>query len=94
MRAFRALKFYVESLGEILSQEVGGTRLQGFIILQQCFNTVGFHGTGKALRLRFKPGFNRHGHIIFGEGSVHFQHLFGLLNGLFFCGMSRVAFLP
>ena len=84
----------VESLGEVLAQEVAGAALKGLAVLHHRLDGVGVERTGETLRLALHALNDGNGHPLFGKLGVDLQHLLSLLLSLLAGGVSRVAFLP
>ena len=79
---------------EVLTEEMGGSRLQGFAVLHHSFDAHGVHRPGKPFSFRFAPLDHRHGQVFFRHTCISITHLFGPFNGLFAGGMRSVPFLP
>ena len=85
---------HVERLGEILSQKMRRTALQGLAVLHQRLDGQRILGARKPLVGRFVAYDDRNRHPLFGEFLVYVDHLFCLLDSLLARGMRRMALLP
>ena len=88
------LEFDFLGSGEVLPEEVGGPRLQGFAVLHHGFDRIRGDGSRKAFAGRFFPFDDRHGHLRLGEVGIHVEHFHRLFAGLGLGGVGRVALLP
>ena len=87
-------ELHLERFGKILPQKVRCTGLEGFSVLHHSLDAQRIVGPGKAFVSGFGAADHGHGHPLFGEGGVDFQHLPGF--GLCFLGggVGGVALLP
>ena len=84
----------LEGLGEVLSEEVGGTALQSLTILHHGLDGVGVEGTGETLGLTLHTLNHRYCHPLFSKLGIDLQHLLCFLFGFLTGGVSGVALLP
>ena len=87
-------ELHVESLSEVLSQEMAGAALQSFSVLHHGLYGVGIQSSGKALGLALHTLYHGHGHVLLCKGGIHLQHLLGALLSFLPCGMGSMSFLP
>ena len=80
--------------GEVLSEEVGRTGLDGFPVLDHGLDAEGLDGTGETFACAFLAGDDGEREVIASEGLVDFEHLLGFFTGFLFGFVSGVAFLP
>ena len=84
----------VESLGEAVTEVVGGTGLQCLTVVHQSLDAVGSLGTGELVALGLATLDNGHSQILLTELGVDVQHLLGLDDGLLGGGVDGVTLLP
>ena len=87
-------ELHLESLGEVLPQEVAGAGLEGLAVLHHGLDAEGVERTGKTLVGALMALDDGHGHILLGKLGIHIEHLAGLGLGILAGGMGGVAFLP
>ena len=87
-------ELHLESLAEVLSQEMAGAALQGLAVLHHRLDGIGIQGSGEALCFALHALNDGHGHIVLCKLSIDLEHQLSTLLSLFASGMSRVAFLP
>ena len=87
-------KGYVESLSEILTQEVGCAALKCLAILHHCLDGVGLKCTGETFSGTLDTADHGNCHEILGEIAIYMKHTDSLLFSLLTCGVSSVTLLP
>ena len=87
-------ELHVKCLGEILTQEVACTRLQGLTVLHHGFDGVGLESTCKALVGSLDTLNDGDSHVFLSKVGIDVEHLDGLSLGLFLSGMGSVTLLP
>ncbi len=85
---------YIESLGEVLSEEVRGAALQSLAVLHQRLYGVGILRSGETFVGALASDDYRHAHIILDERLVYAYHFLCLGYRLFARFVSRMALLP
>ena len=84
----------VESLTEVLPQEMGSSSLQGFSILHHRLDCISIQSAGETLALRLHAFYYWHCHIILGEVRVNLLHLLSFYLRFLTGSVSGMAFLP
>ena len=87
-------KLHIESLTEVLTEEVRRTALQRLAVLHHRFDGVGVECAGKTLGGTLHAAHHGDGEHVFGKIGIDVEHLLGACFGLFAGGVRRVAFLP
>ena len=86
--------FHIESLGEILSKEMGRTSLQGLAILHQSLDTIGVKSTAEAFIGGFYALYDRNCHEILHKIRINMQHTLCLFDSFLAGGVGGMALLP
>ena len=92
--ALLVLETDIHGFRKVLTQEVGGPRLECLAILHHRFDGVGVDSTGKAFVGSLFPLDDWHRHIVHGEIFIDIQHLQGLVDRFFRARMHCVSLLP
>ena len=85
---------HIESLGKILSEEVGSSCLKGLAVLHHSLNGEGVECSCKPLVRRLVSDDDRKRHGIAREVRIDIHHLLCLLLGLLACRVRSVSLLP
>ena len=94
LRACARLKLNPARPRKILAEEMRGTRLNRFAILDHRFNAERLDRAREAFALRFLTAENRNGEMVAHESRIDFEHLFRLRQRLHLRLVDGVALLP
>ena len=86
--------FDIAGLGKVLTEKMRGAGLECLAVLHHCLNGEGGISPREALGFGLLAREHGHGHKVFGEVGIDFEHLTRLLHRLFGGGMDSVPFLP
>ena len=84
----------VEGLSEVLTKEVGRSRLESLTILHHSLNGEGVKSAREALIRTLMPHNHRQSHVFTREFGIDTNHSLSLLNRLLGSRMGRVSLLP
>ena len=87
-------ELYVEGLGEVLTEEMGGTGLQGLTVLHHSLNTIRIECSGEALVRRLDTFDDRNSHYVLRKVRIDIEHLSCVVLGFLFGSMGGVSLLP